>query len=467
MNHRKFVIGVVITCFLIIVLGISGWSQTPVPQNVLWRVNVGTDRMTTNGAGERDAFPNDGQMFYVPSGCSDASGAVLFRYYNSLDHRDALDTGIPGYSQEAMLGCPWSVGKPFRNPPPTGWLPGLEPMFEAFDPTTGDYALSVAGEKLPGYTKRVPLNVMGYKRYKNSFENLLNIKAGQISVDSNLVAGGNVWHWTWSGLQYLNLAGYPRGMHPEMSLWADHNWGNPYASGDAYSYFPDIAANIHGAPLMAAFNLGNVQTTLTVPLEFNVDNFGGSVDNPVVYQDLVFGKELTLNFQNNPTVARYRTYVYYPAPGNPGMDMWIPATYLRGLFTRYFTYDAAADQLTEITSQLAPCTKWSHAYEYDPTSSGGVIVSDATGGHAMGIYGVSPSAGGSLTAIVLVPRICPEIGGMWEDPTSETSYSHVVLWPVYEGAITQEITAFNTYFVTDRLDKVSAAMHKLYLGDVK
>ncbi len=458
MNRQKFVIGTLATCFFIIVLGTSGWSQTPVPQNVLWRVNVGTDRMTTNGADERDAFPNDGQMFYVPSGCVDANGAGLFRYYNGFDHRDALDTVIPGFAQEGMLGCPWRVGT---------WLPGLEPMFEAFNPTTGDYALTLAGEKLPGYTKRVPLNVMGYKRYKNDFENLLNIKAGQISVDSNLVAGGNTWHWTWNGLQYLNIAGYPQGMHPEMSLWADHNRGQPNSAGDDTSYFPDIAANIHGAPLMAAFNIGNVQTTLTVPLEFNMEKFGGGVDNPVVYQDLVFGKELTLNFQNNPTVARFRTYVYYPAPGNPGMDMWIPETHLRGLFTRYFTYDAAADQLTEITSQLAPCTSWSHAYEFDPAPFGGVLVSDATGDYAMGLYGVSPSAGGSLTAIVLVPRICPEIGGMWEDPTSETSYSTVELWPAYEGAITQQITTYNTYFVTDKLTKVRAAMHKLYLTGVK
>ena len=458
MNRHKFSIGILLTCFMVILLGTSGWSQTPVPQNVLWRVNVGTDRMTTNSAGERDAFPDDGQMFYVPSGCLDAKGAGLFRYYSGFDHRDALDAVIAGYTQEGMLGCPWRVGT---------WLPGLEPMFEAFNPTTGDYSLTVAGEKLPGYTKRASLNVMGYKRYKNDLVNLLNIKAGQLSVDSNLVAGGNIWHWTWNGLQYLDIAGYPQGMHPEMSLWADHNWGSPHAAGDDYSYFPDIAANIHGAPLMAAFNLGNVQTTLTVPLKYNVDNFGGSVDNPVVYQDLVFGKELTLNFQNNPTVARYRTYVYYPAPGNPGMDMWIPATYLRGLFTRYFTYDTVADQLTEITSQVSPCSPYSLSYEYDPTPFGGLIVSDATGSYAMGIYGVSPSAGGTMTAIVLVPRICPELGGMWENPTSETSYSHVEVLPVYEGAITQEITAFNTYFVTDKLTKVRAAMHKLYLTGVK
>src|ERR1035441_7527100 len=308
MNRHKFSIGILLTCFMVILLGTSGWSQTPVPQNVLWRVNVGAGRMRTKSAGERDACPDDGQMFCVPSGCLDAKGAGLFRYYSGFDHRDALDAVIAGYTQEGMLGCPWRVGT---------WLPGLEPMFEAFNPTTGDYSLTVAGEKLPGYTKRASLNVMGYKRYKNDLVNLLNIKTGQISVDSNLVAGGNIWHWTWNGLQYLNLAGYPRGMHPQMFFDAAGGSGAAYASGDIYSYFPDIPANIHGAPLMAAFNLGNVQTTLTVPLELLVDDWGGGVDNPVVWQDLVFGKELTLNFQNNPTIARYRTYLYYPAPGAP------------------------------------------------------------------------------------------------------------------------------------------------------
>ena len=455
MNHRKLLIGVVVICFFI-ALGTPVQSQTPVPQNTLWRDNVdGIDRMTVNNATERDWFTVEGQMFYIPI-CQPTGTIPLYRLLGP-DHMDSTQP-VNGYWIEWAEGCPYPVGT---------WLPGLEPMFEAFNPTTGDHALTFATEKLPGYTSRSPLNVMGYRRYKNDFENLLNLKAGQISVDSNLVAGGNVWHWTWNGLQYLNISGYPQGMHPSMSLWADHNRGVPIAAGDAYSYFPDIAANIHGAPVMAAFNAGNVQTTLTVPLELNVDNFGGGVDNPVVYQDLVFGKELTLNFQNNPTVARFRTYVYYPAPGNAGMDMWIPDTFLRGLFTRYFRYDAVADQLTEITSQLAPCSTWSQIYEYDPTPSGGVIVSDATGGHAMGVYGVSPSSGGSLTAILLLPRICPEKGGGWQDPTSETSYSQVMVSPVYEGPITQQITAYNTYFVTDKLTKVRTAMHKLYLTGVK
>ena len=153
------------------------------------------------------------------------------------------------------------------------------------------------------------------------------------------------------------------------------------------------------------------------------------------------------------------------ASGNAGMDLWNPATFLRGLFTRYFTYDAGADQLTEITSQLLPCS--SQAYEFDPSPYGGFIVSDATGNYAMGLYGVSPSAGGSVSGILLRPRICPELGGMWENPASETSYSEVVLRPAYEGPITQQITTYNTYFVTDKLTKVRAAMHKLYLTGVK
>ena len=456
MNHQKFLIGVIIACFLVVVLSTSGWSQTPVSQNVLWRVNVGTDRMTTNGAFERDAFPNDGQMFYVPSGCLDANGSVLFRYYNGVDHRDARDTVIPGYSQEGVLGCPWRVGT---------WLPGLERMFEAFNSNTGDYALTLAAEKLPGYTSRVPLNVMGYKRYGNDLEKLLHIEAGQISVDSNLVAGGNIWHWTWNGLQYLNISGYPRGMHPQMFFDAAGGSGAAYASGDTYSFFPDIAANIHGAPLMGALNFGNVQTTLTVPLELLVDNWGGGVDNPVVWQDLIFGKELTLNFQNNPTIARYRTYLYYPPPGSTFVN-FSPATFLRGLFTRYFVYDAAADQLTEITDQLPRCASPAQAYVIQPIF-GGLIVSDDAGAYAMGIYGADISVGGSITDMILRPRICPELGGGWDNPTAESSYSTVVLRAEYQGPITQELTAFNTYVVTNKLTKVRAAMHKLYLTGVK
>ncbi len=462
MKPYRLVVRVLFIWLSIMVICTSGWSQTPVPQGVLWRVNVdGTDRMTTAGADERDAFPVEGQIFYVPIvGCGlpgTTTSKYLFRYNNGPDHMDSIRP-VPGYTQEGPLGCPWLPGTS---------LPGLMPMFEAFNPTTGDHALTHVGEKLSGYTRWKPLGVMGYQRYNNAQEVLLHLKAGRISVDSNLVAGGNLWHWNWNGLQYLNLAGYPRGMHSQMFFEAAGGNGAAYASGDTYSFFPDIPANIHGAPLITAFNLGDVQTTMTVPLELLVDDWGGSVDNPVVWQDLVFGKELTLNFQNNPTVARYRAYLYYPAPGNQsGVGFSAPATFLRGLFTRYFAYDAVADQLTELTNQIPRCASQEQVYDFVPTF-GGIIVSDETGDYAMGVYGANLSVGGSINDMTLRPRICPELGGGWENPTSESSYSTVVLRAGYNGPITQEITAFNTYFVTDKLTKVRAAMHKLYLTGVK
>lgn len=450
-QRRQFTAATMLALVFILVL--PAWSQTPVVQNTLWRVVVGeSDRMTTFNPEERNAFPLEGQIFYVPSWCTSTDSKVLNRYYNGPDHMDSV-TPVNGYTLEGPLTCTFPTGT---------FLPGLAPMFEAFNPKNGDHALTHLGENLAGYTHWRPLGVMGYPRFNNQLEVLLHLQGRTIGVDSNLVAGGNTWHWTWNGLQFLNVSGYVRGMHAEVFGLLDGN-GMAYESGDAYSFFPDNPATVHGAPLMTAFNNGSTQVTLAVPLELNPDTYGGDYDHPVVWQDLVLGKELTLDFGGDSSVARYRVYQYYPGPlsevGGPSL-----AVYLRGIFTRYFTYDAAADQLTEITGDLPSCAPTGHFFR---PVIGGVIAADASGQYAIGVFGASPSAGGTVTGFGLRPRICPQYGGGWENPESETSLSGVVMRANDEDLLTQQISSFNRYVVTNTLTNVRKSMRRLYQAGVR
>ena len=100
---------------------------TPTTLRVLNRVLYsGTDRMTSVDFGERNAYPFDGEIYYV----SDKPGSgrtTLNRYVNAAatDHADGI-TPPDGYSLEETLGYPWTQAS----------LPGLGLMSEADNPST-------------------------------------------------------------------------------------------------------------------------------------------------------------------------------------------------------------------------------------------------------------------------------------------------------------------------------------------
>jgi len=80
-----------------------------VPLNFLWRVLVdGWDRMITIGPGERDAYPLEGTVFYVPRNDIDDT-APLYRLYDSVsnDHMVSTIPGELGYATESIVGYPW------------------------------------------------------------------------------------------------------------------------------------------------------------------------------------------------------------------------------------------------------------------------------------------------------------------------------------------------------------------------
>src|SRR5262249_8449605 len=169
---------------------------TPTMLRVLHRVLYGgTDRMTCCGSLDSNSYPSEGDMYYV----ADQPGSnrdPLNRYVNAgaPEHADGMRP-LDNYTLEEVLGYPWTQASP-----------GLTLLSEGFDLRTGDYALMLPSESLPGYSAS-SLGVYGYPRFAKNSEVVLNLSGGGVTVESNAVAGGVIWRWDWNGMQFENHFG--------------------------------------------------------------------------------------------------------------------------------------------------------------------------------------------------------------------------------------------------------------------
>jgi len=427
-------------------------SVVPVPTvlRTLYRVVVNdTDRMTTIGPNERSIYPLEGQVYYVP----DQSATVrntLNRVVNSagVDHADTT-TSLDGYSQDLVLGFPWNSAS----------VPGVTQLTEAFNSTTGDHALLSPSEGLPGYSPQ-PLAAYGYPRYGGAAEVLLSLSAGGVTVQSNAVAGGTTWRWYWNGVQFLNHGDYGREI--QGAFYFGTSLLNPNEAGDFMTFGYLDQSLKHGSPVLQFQNQGNTQITRSVPLDWDPTQYGGDQDHPVIWDSLVLGKDLTLNFQTLGAVAKYTTHLTIPSATHGTLQD--PAGYLLSSFNRFWTYDAQSKALQEVTSAMpSGCTAntittfGGYAFFAD---FGGVIMSDASGTNAMGIYGVSAERGGSLTYLAMWKFYC------WGDGPSETA-SDTTAWSAAYGNGNDVIfpageSTYNVYLITDSVQNVVARMDNLF-----
>lgn len=144
---------------------------TPTVLRTLYRVVNGTDRITTVGPTERTWYPLEAQVYYVPDQTA-SDRATLNRVVNSsgTDHADTI-AGLSGYSEDEELGFAWNNTA----------TPGVVQLGEAFNSTTGDYALLAPSESLSGYVSQA-LAGYAYPRYGNSSEVLLSLWGGGVTV---------------------------------------------------------------------------------------------------------------------------------------------------------------------------------------------------------------------------------------------------------------------------------------------
>jgi hypothetical protein len=407
-----------------------------------------TDRTTSFGPDERGVYPLEAQLYYVPEGPA-TELTELDRMVNSssADHADAVGS-LNGYAVDDVLGYPWSAAS----------LPGLAQMAEGFSSATGDHAMLFPSENLSGYASQ-PLPVYGYPRYGSVDEVLLSLTAGGVQVQSNAVAGGATWRWSWNGVQFLNNRDYGRQIQAAFYYPPTSGAYNPNEAGDGYSRDNPVFA--HGSPLVRFENVGTTQFTRAVPLNWNPAAFGGDLDHPVIWSQIVLGKDLTLNFNNMGSVAKYTTHVVLPTSTMGGMEA--PAIYLRATFNRFWTYDATSKTLQEVSNQVPSGCNGGPGYVFHP-SFGGTIASDSSGNYAMGVYVVDEMHGGSVNFISIGNFICSG------DGTDEASNDTVVMDPIRGGSnsLTQNImfpageSTFNVYIITDTVQNVAAQMNSLY-----
>lgn len=424
--------------------------------NILWRIKTeGDDRTITVDPTERDAYPLDGAIFYVPERSQSGSTIPLYRLFNGHDHMVSVDPGEPGargYKVEGILGYPF-----------VSQQPGTSELIRTYNPTTSHHSLrnSSGLETDLGYTDQ-PLHVYGYPRYYNRSQQLLTVTGGGITADSNLVAGGALWHWTWNGVQVLNNWDYGRQTQTDIF---PVDYANPTEAGDTWSHSQVPAVN-HGSPLLLAENEGPTQRTRSVTLEFDPDGtqqcngmqpvgpcpgFGGGRSNPVVFRDVVLGKELTLDFRGLGPVALYSTFVQIPKALVSNTNREIPVIYARANFYRMFAYDAEAKDLSEKPCASGPATT---APNY-----GGVIAATRDEQTAIGIYGAKITQGGSVQYFSLkFTWTCPGPPVHTGESDFDTMYLNAVRSTGYPAGI----TVTNVYVISGTLKSVVDRMDALY-----
>ena len=363
-------------------IALAGRGGDKIPLNILWRVSrAGTnDRMDSATWSEIASYTFEGATYYVPAGLVSGTQA-LYREYYSFDRMPSTVLGEGGYTTEGPIGYPFASA-----------VAGTEPMRRKYNTTTGDHCLGPNWEALSGYTNENPgTAVYGYPRYLNANTSLLSLSAGGVTMSSNIVAGGAVWDWTWNGVQFVNDKDYGRQLQAAVFFKDESNVQcNPTEAGDEWTAQTTYGQR-HGSPLISLYNSGNTQSSRCVPLEWLAQDHGGGQYQPVIWKQMILGKDVELNYNGMGPVAKYTTYFYTPTD-LPSADIECPTMYLRAEFNYFYTYDAAAKTLKRVYPGTGGADPVLFYVNY-----GGVIISNPAGTQATACYGVSSSLGGSAT----------------------------------------------------------------------
>jgi hypothetical protein len=406
-------------------------ALTYIPLQVLHRlIPWENDRMTGAGLEEANLFPSEGEMYYIGADPNEIGTRPLNRFNNGPDHMDSAASEVEGYWIEGPMGFAWKSRS----------LPGLSPMLESFNAATGDHALMRVGERLLGY-EGYGLNVFGYKRFGQLLESYLSLSKGGLTVKSNLVYGGNVTKWTWNGKQFLQST-YP---NLGMKNLLFHDFGMMSEGSDDYS---------HGSPIVTAKNHDSVQITRAVPLQNDPYQLGGSNEVPILYRDVLLGKDLTLNFMQLGPVARYQSHVMLPRKVNS--SLYLPLMTADPSLSRLWKYEAEIDERVEVTNQTSPAdSECDSVYGFEPQFNG-VVVSTADMNYAIGIYAVNVSQGGSVSWLSVSKHFCGDPNG-----------DHTRLEAIRNSELPAGESTYNTYIVTGTLAGVQGKMRILYLAGVR
>ena len=151
----------------------------------------------------------------------------------------------------------------------------------------------------------------------------------------------------------------------------------------------------HGSPAYSNAVVNGVHVTRAIPLDYGLSNGPSVTDqNPLIYSGMQLGKNITLSFQNLGPVALYQTVVISPT-SIPSATIEIPTAYLSSSFGNFFTFDGQSNALSNVAVPSA-CASGTNLSCSPPSGFGGVIISDASQEHALGVYGGAIAKGGSI-----------------------------------------------------------------------
>lgn len=301
------------------------------------------------------------------------------------------------------------------------------------------------------------------------------MSAGGITIGSNPVAGCALWSWKWGGKEFVNQRDFGRIIQSSITVGGYYGFApNPTEAGDRYTT-PEMRPNEkHGSPCMKLFTVTAptdefpwasaetpVQSTRSVPLEWNPENLRGNRSLAIVWPDLLIGKDITLNYNKMGPVAKYTTVVRAPKCDSCGtFSAEIPTGYMTGEFELQCVYDAKTRECKPVN--LEPN---GHPLGVFPASGyGGVVFATRDHRYAMGIYGVSTQMGGSI----LMPG-----GGIslyhfgardGSNPTSANTFK----WAAHANShFTGGDVRFNVYLVSGTLESVESLMTDLATAGAK
>jgi len=425
--------------------------------NFLWRQNVsGTDHRSATAQGEYSSYSNDGQYYYIPS--VQGPGYIpLYRLFNGSDHMTSTQTNEGGYSLDATLGYLY-----------TEQLPGTVEVNRWYNSSTDDHAIQRPGETMPGYVSQsLPDTGHAWPRYGNSdSDSMLTLSGGGVTIGSNRAAGGAIFSWQHNGKEYININDYGRQMQSAYFMlydWGGFLWINPTEAGGRESFQHRPVARRHGSPLLTAYNDGLTQITRSIPLDFQLERFGGDWYHPVIWPTARLGKNITLDYNGMGAVAKYETHLIVPVDsGTAPASVEIPTAYLTGDFLKFWTYDAQTSTLNPVTPINAngPDDEGG-LFQFFP-DYGGVILSTTSNNYAMGIYGVSTQEGGPTTHFNLYNFTGLSGGG--SNPTDNATAKWAVAFGGAFEASNEYI--FTTWVMSGTLAEVTAHMDALYAGGV-
>ena len=442
-------------------------------------MQLGTDYTSTTSPQERDLHPGYVGIFYIPSQSTDAAGTSipglvpLYRLVkpSATDHMDSSIPGESGYNTEGAIGYIWSSGSA---------KPGISGLARLYDnqpqsANSGDHVTAVDSspvphpQSFPYYTlDSTPLGY-GYARYPGTDRVQASVSASGVEIKSNVATGCAVWEWWWNGIEFIN--DYDYGRQLQAAMYPDY--GSPRSAlgeaGDQYGFGDPNVSNVdmaHPSPCISITTSGNSQSTAAVPLEWNPQNFGGGVDNPVIYPDVTIGKNMTLDWIGPDNIDRkwplvlYQTVITAP-PMSGSAVVEAPTAYLNPSFNQYYYYVPASQSFAAVSYATVQAVSGTTGYDVPGSGSGPQAVILASGNTpsspAMGVFINSPNAG-----FVFYDN---STGGCTSpSPIGSTCQysSNFAKWGVhYDGGITPGSWTFKTWIMTDTLQNVESYIVQL------